>query len=47
MTRKGDTLFVFDSIKPAQWSTKFTDKQWLLRVKIADRPVAYGTTNEE
>ena len=38
---------VDDSIKPAQWSSKFDDKQWLMRVKIADRPVAYGPTEQE
>ena len=31
-----------DSIKPGDWSSKFADKQWMIRVKVADRPVVYG-----
>lgn len=31
-----------DSIRSGDWSNKFADKQWLMRVKVADRPVAYG-----
>ncbi len=30
-----------DSIVSQDWSKKFKDKQWLIRVKIADRPVVY------
>ena len=33
-------------IKPGQWSEKFADKQWLIRVKVADRPVVYGPAEE-
>ena len=28
-------------IKPAKWSAKFKDKQWMIRAKVADRPVVY------
>ena len=31
-----------DLIAPADWSTKFAAKQWMIRAKIADRPVVYG-----
>lgn len=30
-----------DHIAPADWSEKFADKQWMIRVKVADRPVIY------
>ena len=30
-----------DTIAPAEWSTKFSSMQWLLRVKVADRPVTH------
>ncbi|MEN1678732.1 MAG: hypothetical protein AAGJ46_04015 [Planctomycetota bacterium] len=30
-----------DRIEPAEWSQKFSNMQWLIRVKVADRPVAY------
>lgn len=36
-----------ESIKPGDWSEKFADKQWLMRVKIADRPVVYGPAKAE
>lgn len=30
-----------DHIKSADWSKKFADKQWMIRAKVADRPVVY------
>lgn len=30
-----------DHVLPEEWSKKFDNMQWLLRVKIADRPVVY------
>lgn len=30
-----------DKIKPADWSKKFAENQWMIRVKIADRPAVY------
>lgn len=30
-----------DKIEPAEWSQKYEHMQWLLRVKVADRPVVY------
>ncbi|MEM8944580.1 MAG: hypothetical protein AAGD11_05290 [Planctomycetota bacterium] len=30
-----------DQVEPTDWSKKFANMQWLLRAKIADRPVAY------
>lgn len=30
-----------DKIAPGDWSDKFANMQWLVRVKIADRPVSY------
>lgn len=30
-----------DRVTPAKWSEKFAHMKWLVRVKIADRPVAY------
>lgn len=32
---------VGNKIQKADWSEKFKDKQWMIRVKIADRPVVY------
>ena len=32
-----------DTIKPAEWSNRFENMQWLIRVKVADRPVVYPT----
>ena len=31
-----------NSVKPGDWSAKFKDKQWMIRAKVADRPVVYG-----
>ncbi len=30
-----------EHIKPADWSKKFDHMQWMIRAKVADRPVAY------
>ncbi len=30
-----------DRIAPGDWSNKFSDMQWLIRAKVADRPVVY------
>lgn len=30
-----------DYIRPADWSEKFANMQWMIRVKVADRPVVY------
>ena len=30
-----------DEVKPANWSSRFEGKRWLIRAKIADRPVVY------
>ncbi|TWT73840.1 hypothetical protein Pla123a_37340 [Posidoniimonas polymericola] len=30
-----------DAIRPAEWSGRFSNMQWLIRVKVADRPVVY------
>ena len=30
-----------NSIESVEWSSKFADKQWMIRSKIADRPIVY------
>ena len=31
-----------DFIRPGTWSSKFAEMQWMIRTKVADRPVVYG-----
>ncbi|MCO6042569.1 hypothetical protein NG895_01485 [Aeoliella sp. ICT_H6.2] len=35
-----------ERIVPADWSKRFDNMQWLIRVKLADRPVTYGEQQE-
>lgn len=31
-----------EAIQPADWSSRFAEMQWMIRAKVADRPVVYG-----